>query len=88
MSARNSIVSLSSASSAKVETRLAELPSQTSLSSHGFGQEGPMLPSSSSKDDDLLSSSSDEIENMAMRALEHLEEVLNHPVLYPRIFLT
>ncbi|EYC17865.1 hypothetical protein Y032_0029g1920 [Ancylostoma ceylanicum] len=33
-----------------------------------------MIPSSSSKDDDLLSSSSDEIENMAMRALEHLDE--------------
>ncbi|KAK6762030.1 hypothetical protein RB195_022937 [Necator americanus] len=73
MSTRNSVVSLSSSSSTKVETHLIELPSQTSLFSHGSGQEGPMIPSNSSKDDDL-SSSSIEIENMAMRALENLEE--------------
>nr|CDJ89985.1 Band 7 protein domain containing protein [Haemonchus contortus] len=33
-----------------------------------------MIPSSSSKDEDLLSSSSDEIEKMAMNTLAHLEE--------------
>lgn len=73
MSTRNSIVSLSSGST-KVETRLADIPSRASLSSHVSGQEGAMIPSSSSKDDDLLSSSSDEIEKMAMQTLEHLEE--------------
>ncbi|KAK6062120.1 hypothetical protein COOONC_00216 [Cooperia oncophora] len=82
MSARNSIASLSSGST-KVETRLVDIPSRTSFCSHVSGQEGAMIPSSSSKDDDLLSSSSDEIEKMAMNTLEHLEEtktpgILNH----------
>ncbi|VDL81587.1 unnamed protein product [Nippostrongylus brasiliensis] len=73
MSARNSIVSLSSGST-KVETRLVDMPSRASLCSHVSGQEGAMIPSSSSKDDDLLSSSSDEIEKMAMQTLNNLEE--------------
>ncbi|KAK5984149.1 Mechanosensory protein 2 [Trichostrongylus colubriformis] len=82
MSARNSIASLSSGST-KVETRLVNVPSRTSLCSHVSGQEGAMIPSSSSKDDDLLSSSSDEIEKVAMSTLEHMDEtkstaMLNH----------
>ncbi|CAD6187425.1 unnamed protein product [Caenorhabditis auriculariae] len=70
-SARNSVASLSSNGSAKVETRL------TSGHNSRLGsiqQEGAMLPSSSSKDDDLLSTSSDEVENAAMRTLQHMEE--------------
>ncbi|KAK6033510.1 SPFH/Band 7/PHB domain protein [Ostertagia ostertagi] len=82
MSTRNSIASLSSGST-KVETRLVDIPSRNSICSHPYGQEGAMIPSSSSKDDDLLSSSSDEIEKMAMNTLEHLEEnkspaIMNH----------
>lgn len=70
-SARNSVVSLSSsAGSTKVETRLVA-ESKSSL----VGGEGAMLHSSSSKDDDLLSTSSDEIETMARRTLGNLPEV-------------
>ncbi|CAO4385494.1 unnamed protein product [Caenorhabditis nigoni] len=68
-SARNSVVSLSSNGSVKVETRLVSNERQSSIQ-----QEGAMLPSSSSKDDDLLSTSSDEVENMATRTLQQLEE--------------
>ncbi|KJH42029.1 hypothetical protein DICVIV_11989 [Dictyocaulus viviparus] len=74
MSTRCSITSLSSCSS-KVETRLANNPSRASLYSHVSGQEGAMIPSSSSKDDDILSSSSDEIEKMAMQTLDNLAKV-------------
>ncbi|CAB3400296.1 unnamed protein product [Caenorhabditis bovis] len=70
LSARNSVVSHSSNGSVKVETRLAGNDSRMS----SFQQEGAMLPSSSSKDDDLLSTSSDEVENMATRTLQHMEE--------------
>ncbi|KAK0405870.1 hypothetical protein QR680_018244 [Steinernema hermaphroditum] len=66
-SARNSIVSLVSSNdphshvgSRSVQTKLVD--------------EGAMLPSSSSKDEDILSDSSDEIENIAMQTLEHLHE--------------
>uniref|UniRef100_A0A1I8AN90 Uncharacterized protein n=1 Tax=Steinernema glaseri TaxID=37863 RepID=A0A1I8AN90_9BILA len=66
-SARNSIVSLVSSNDAhshvdsrSVQTKLVD--------------EGAMLPSSSSKDEDILSDSSDEIENIAMQTLEHLHE--------------
>lgn len=69
-SARNSVVSLSSNGSVKVETRLVGNERHSSIQ-----QEGAMLPSSSSKDDDLLSTSSDEVENMATRTLQQLEEV-------------
>uniref|UniRef100_A0A8R1IEV4 Uncharacterized protein n=1 Tax=Caenorhabditis japonica TaxID=281687 RepID=A0A8R1IEV4_CAEJA len=68
-SARNSVVSLSSNGSVKVETRLVNNERNSSIQ-----QEGAMLPSSSSKDDDLLSTSSDEVENMATRTLQQLEE--------------
>ncbi|CCD83469.1 Band 7 domain-containing protein [Caenorhabditis elegans] len=68
-SARNSVVSLSSNGSVKVETRLVSNERSSSIQ-----QEGAMLPSSSSKDDDLLSTSSDEVENMATRTLQQLEE--------------
>uniref|UniRef100_A0A1I7X459 USP domain-containing protein n=1 Tax=Heterorhabditis bacteriophora TaxID=37862 RepID=A0A1I7X459_HETBA len=74
MSARNSVVSLSSNGSSRVETRLMDTPSRPlSIVSHRcMPEEGAMLPSSSSKDDDLLSTSSDEVENMAMQTLVHL----------------
>ena len=36
--------------------------------------EGVIIPSSSSKDDDILSESSDDIETIAMQTLEHIRE--------------
>ena len=73
MSVRGSVVSLSSnGSSSRVETRLADSRALSLRS----GEEGAMLPSSSSKDDDLLSTSSDEVETMARQTLDHLVEVV------------
>ena len=69
-SARNSVVSLVSTTgsgitqtrdSRRVETKLLE-------------DEGVIIPSSSSKDDDILSESSDDIETIAMQTLEHIRE--------------
>ncbi|CAI4233241.1 unnamed protein product [Auanema sp. JU1783] len=76
MSARNSVVSLSSnGSGSRVETRLVDSHRLSVTSRTSGGQEGAMLPSSSSKDDDdLLSTSSDEVETMAMQTLSQYEE--------------
>ncbi|PAV81801.1 hypothetical protein WR25_10158 [Diploscapter pachys] len=75
MSARNSVVSLSSTgSNSRIETKLAENHTSSARAPPSTAsQEGAMLPSSSSKDD-ILSTSSDEIENIAMRTLDNLEE--------------
>ncbi|VDK22116.1 unnamed protein product [Anisakis simplex] len=62
-SARHSVVSLLSSkesSGNRVETRLVD--------------EGAMLPSSSSKDDDILSESSDDVEALAMQTLDNISE--------------
>uniref|UniRef100_A0A0M3I9X8 BLOC-1-related complex subunit 7 n=1 Tax=Ascaris lumbricoides TaxID=6252 RepID=A0A0M3I9X8_ASCLU len=44
----------------RIETRLVD--------------EGAMLPSSSSKDDDILSESSNEVETLAMQTLDNISE--------------
>ncbi|VDM47713.1 unnamed protein product [Toxocara canis] len=63
-SGRQSVVSLVSSTdnhrNNRVETRLMD--------------EGAMLPSSSSKDDDILSESSDEVEAVAMQILDIISE--------------
>uniref|UniRef100_A0A7E4VGB0 PHB domain-containing protein n=1 Tax=Panagrellus redivivus TaxID=6233 RepID=A0A7E4VGB0_PANRE len=76
-SARNSVVSLvSTAGSGMTPSGGASRrgTSASQVETKLLDDEGVILPSSSSKDDDILSDSSDDIENLAMRTLEHIRD--------------
>jgi erythrocyte band 7 integral membrane protein len=73
-SARNSVVSLASSSSPMAQTGSSHRHHHQIIETKLLEDEGIGLPSSSSKDEDILSESSNEIETIARETLEKIHE--------------